>query len=136
MKETQQRTDGFLKLETRCDIRDFGPESYTTCRGHQAVPRPYVPTLSIMRTILSLWSLASLILFVVPQSRFQVAAVSSRRSLTELPTAYLASLVSLRDPAVSLDWNDAFSHLSKILIPRAREHLTYLSYVYDLTMSS
>ncbi|KAF8511129.1 glutaminyl-peptide cyclotransferase-like protein [Hysterangium stoloniferum] len=43
---------------------------------------------------------------------------SSRRALSELPTVYMASLVQARDPAVSVDFNNPASHLSKILIPR------------------
>ncbi|KAF8590047.1 hypothetical protein K439DRAFT_1331249 [Ramaria rubella] len=42
-----------------------------------------------------------------------------RRTLTELPTAYLAALVAIRDPAPSVDFSNSNSHLSKILIPRA-----------------
>jgi hypothetical protein len=56
-----------------------------------------------------------LVLFVSPSHQ-----ISSRRSLPELSTANVAALVASRDPVPSVDFTDPNSHLSQILIPRAR----------------
>lgn len=48
--------------------------------------------------------------------------LSSRRSLSELSAANVAALVASRDPIPSVDVTDPNSHLSRILIPRARNY--------------
>lgn len=43
-----------------------------------------------------------------------------QREFVQLPAADIASLVANPDPTKNLDHTDPHSHLSKILIPRAR----------------
>jgi glutaminyl-peptide cyclotransferase len=50
---------------------------------------------------------------------------SERRTLVELQTSDMAHLATSRNPLKNLDPSDPNSHLSKILIPRAREYCLF-----------
>lgn len=66
----------------------------------------FIPTISIYLLLVSL---------IYPSHQ-----LSSRRSLSELSATNLAALVASRDPLPSVNVTDPNSHLSRILIPRAR----------------
>jgi len=59
-----------------------------------------------------------------------VSANPNRRTLSTLSTAELHSLAALKDLGASVDTSNPNSHLSRILIPRARKHNHHIIAIY------
>jgi glutaminyl-peptide cyclotransferase len=74
--------------------------------------------LLLLRLRWQLYLAFLVVLFMAPNSH--QAATIDRRELMPLSSDDIAKLVTIKDPLKNLDPSNPASHLSKILIPRAR----------------
>jgi hypothetical protein len=79
----------------------------------------HAPGSTVYRAGINMWLLTATVILAYVRPSHERSTLGER-ALAELSTPDISSLVSAPDPSRNLDVHNAKSHLSKILIPRAR----------------